>query len=140
MVTISMPAGGYAAPVVAYETTEESWRSDARRFANGGDFPLAVRSSYAGLLLTLNRLGWIEFDKTRTNWEYLQSVKRRNKTVARRMRPLTKVFDEKWYGKKDCSEEDYQRFREELDRVVREVDSDDDDGHRGGGSGRGGEA
>ena len=127
-VTISMPAGGYTAPVVAYETTEESWRSDARRFAGGGDYPLAVRSSYAGLLLTLNRLGWIEFDKTRTNWEYLQSVKRRNKTIARRMRPLTKVFDEKWYGKKDCTEEDYQTFRAELDRVVREVDRGDDDG------------
>lgn len=109
------------APLRAYETTEDTWRGDARRFAAGKEFDLAVRSSYAGLLLTLNSRGWIRFDKTRTNWEYTRAVRRKNRGLAERMEPLNQVFDEKWYGKKGCSEEEYREFRSELDRVVDDV-------------------
>lgn len=109
-------------PVVAYESTEESWRGDARRFASQGQYDYAVRSSYAGLLLSLNSKGWIEYDKTRTNWEYQREVKKKNKSIGTKLEPLTKVFDEKWYGRKDCDENDYQGFREELDGVLKELE------------------
>ncbi|MDF1662248.1 MAG: DUF4129 domain-containing protein [Planctomycetota bacterium] len=115
-------------PVVAYESTEESWRGDARRFASQGQFDYAVRSSYAGLLLSLNSKGWIEYDKTRTNWEYQREVKKKNKAMGKKLEPLTKVFDEKWYGRKDCQENDYQGFREELDGVLKDLEGRPENG------------
>lgn len=116
-------------PVVAYETTEDRWRTDARRFASSGQYDFAVRSSYAGLLLTLNSRGWIEFDRTRTNWEYQRDVKKKSRKLAEDMAPLTRVFDEKWYGKKDCNEDDYGEFRQGLDTLLTDLEAkrEDDD-------------
>jgi hypothetical protein len=115
-------------PVVAYESTEESWRGDARRFASTGQYDYAVRSAFAGLLLTLNGKGWIEFDKTRTNWEYQREVKKKRKNLGAKMAPLTEIFDEKWYGRKECDEGDYQGFRSELDSVIEELERDQNNG------------
>jgi hypothetical protein len=115
-----------AAPVVAYESTEDSWRGDARRFAGASHYDYAVRSSYAGLLLTLNGEGWIEYTKTRTNWDYQREVKKRRKELGSKMEPLTRTFDEKWYGKKDCNQEDYDNFRRDLDSVIQDLSAGED--------------
>jgi hypothetical protein len=91
---------------------------EASRAAGAGDFRSAVRLVYMGVLLRLDEQDLIRFDGTSTNWEYLARLKKTS-PVYELLRPVTVLFDVKWYGQEPAVRSDYERVLE----VYRAVES-----------------
>jgi hypothetical protein len=65
----------------------------------------------------MDRLGWIRFDRARTNGEYIRSLRARPDILAW-MRPLTNDFDLRWYGGESVEEQDYRRVMTAYERMA----------------------
>jgi hypothetical protein len=108
-------AGGAAAPgadgLSALSKPPEGWASEADRLASAGDFRLAVRALYLAVLSALHRRGAIDYDPTRSNWDYVRSFRG---AVSERpvLRELTLRFDYAWYGRTGIDSQSYERARE----------------------------
>jgi hypothetical protein len=93
------------------------WRR-ADELARSGDFLGAVRALYLSVLALLHQGGLIRYERTRTNGEYADQL-RRAPPLHRPFCRLTGLFEVKWYGERSCREEDYHSCRglaEELHR------------------------
>lgn len=94
---------------------ESQWRdadhalADAQSVAEQGDYRLALRYLYLSSLLSLHERGLITYDRTRTNLEYLQSVKHRPQ-LAETLGKIVEVFDRSWYGLRAPDYETYKQF------------------------------
>lgn len=106
MVTAAVPEQEdvYSGP----QTTAKAL-SEAARLAAAGDFRSALRLVYIAALLVLDERELIRFDRSGTNWEYLAALKSHPK-IQGALRPVTVVFDRKWYGHEPASESDYDAF------------------------------
>ncbi len=102
--------------ILAQEPT--SFLDEATRLAQGGDPRAALRALYVATLVTLDRARLIEFDPTRTNWQYLRGMPRGE--VRDAFAAFTRLFDHKWYGHEPTTMEDYERGRALADRVCAE--------------------
>ena len=105
-----------AAPAEAY--SEEAWRREARLLAQRGELRAAVRALYNGVLLSLQRAGLIKFEKGRTNWEHVRELRKRDRAMAGRLEPLTRMFDQVWYGKKPVEQPAFDTFLAESDAFL----------------------
>lgn len=80
----------------------------AARLAEAGDLRGAFRSAYLACISHLDGMRALRFERSRTNWEYLQELKSRGfYTPYDRLRPLTADFDRKIYGREKVSLQDY---------------------------------
>jgi hypothetical protein len=94
--------------------------AEADELARRGDFLAAVRVLYLSVLALLNQQGLIRYERTRTNGEYADQLRRRRELHGPFCR-LTGLFELKWYGERACRESDYQScrgFAEELRQGV----------------------
>lgn len=82
-------------------------KQKAENFAESGDFREAIRSLYQALLIILDRRGILEFEKSMTNWENLEKIKEKEEIFGP-FQQFTCFFDEKWYGQKSCTIEDFR--------------------------------
>ena len=96
----------------------DEWLRQAQQFAEVKDFRRAFRAVFLGILLQLDKAGAIEYNRSRTNGDYVRLLKTRGlKTVFEVFRPLVFEFDLRWYGNRATVEEDYRRCRREYDRI-----------------------
>jgi hypothetical protein len=73
------------------------WLEEADALARAGDFRLAWRALYLGLLSGLHGRGAIHYRRNRTNWTYVRDF-RGGEGERASFRDLTGLFDEVWYG------------------------------------------
>jgi hypothetical protein len=97
-------------PMSALSRPPEGWASLADQLAAQGQFREAIRHLYLALLSRLHRDGAIDYDPTRSNWEYLASFKGPSDQKPP-FRELTRRFDFVWYGNLDANEASYAVFR-----------------------------
>jgi hypothetical protein len=83
--------------------------ADAR--ARDGDYLGAVRTLYLAVLAMLHQARLIRYERTRTNGEYADQLRRRG-PLYRPFLGLTGLFEVKWYGERACQPQDYQTCRE----------------------------
>lgn len=110
-------APGEAPPLEASATenaldhTVDDWELFARQWLGRGDVRQAIRALYLATLVHLHRERRIEYNRAFTNWTYVRQFRgeAEQKSVLRR---LTQVFDEIWYGDRDCGEEQYRQFEQ----------------------------
>jgi hypothetical protein len=98
----------------------ELW-GQADELARRGDFLTAVRVLYLSVLALLNQAGLIRYEKTRTNGEYADHLRRKRAGLHGPFARLTGLFELKWYGERACGEADYRScrgFAEELRQGV----------------------
>ncbi len=91
--------------------TTQNLVAEAEQAAAVGRYRDAIRLLYRALLSQLDAEGLIDYDQTKTNWEYLNATR----SVAALYKPfakLTMLFDRKWYGLEQAGVSDYQRCRE----------------------------
>ena len=69
----------------------------AQGLSMGGDYRSAVRYLYLSALLSLEERGLLRPDRTKTNQEYLRSI-RGSPELVPPLRDLVEVFDRVWYG------------------------------------------
>jgi hypothetical protein len=80
----------------------------AKDLAAAGQLRRAYRAIFLAILLRLDKQGLIRFDRSRTNGEYLRSLRSRPE-IFTWMRPLTNEFDVRWYGERSVEEQDFRR-------------------------------
>lgn len=88
----------------------EVMEAQAEAAAARGDRRAAVRALYLALLGDLHAQGAIEYDRHRTNREYLRTMR----LIAGRADAFgsaVELFDRKWYGKEPCSPAELDLFR-----------------------------
>ena len=105
-----------AALVEARDT--DSLKALAEQKARLGDYRLALRFVYLALLVTLDTNGVLRFDRSKTNWEYLRSLRASGRAdVYDAMTPLTREFDRIWYGFANADASDYARALTQYDAL-----------------------
>jgi hypothetical protein len=88
---------------------------EAARLAAGGDARGALRALYLATLFALDRNRLIEYEPSRTNWQYLRSLPQGD--VRQAFAAFTRIFDHKWYGHEPATLDDYRACRRLADRI-----------------------
>jgi hypothetical protein len=88
----------------------------AEGLSNQGNYRLAVRYLYLSALLILNERGFLYYDRTRTNREYLRDLNSLPQ-IAVLLRSVIDVFDKVWYGFQPLDAETYQLYAEQVNQL-----------------------
>ncbi|MFT0751955.1 DUF4129 domain-containing protein [Synechococcus sp. RC10A2] len=103
------------------------WRELARRLADEGNWQLAARAYYLGILRLLHEAKLLDYDPALTNWEHLQRLRQPplaallpsptplpdpalREEAYQQLRPITLLFDSIWYGGMTPDEATYRQF------------------------------
>ncbi|MDX2008955.1 MAG: DUF4129 domain-containing protein [Myxococcaceae bacterium] len=97
-------------PMSALSKRPETWAGLADELAAKGQYREAIRHLYLALLSTLHRAGVIDYDPTKSNWDYLFAFKGGGAQKSA-FRELTRRFDFAWYGNLEVSDGAYATFR-----------------------------
>ncbi len=104
-------------PSSALAKPAESSAGLADELAAQGSFREAIRHLYLALLARLHRDGAIDYDPTRSNWDYLSTFK--GPSGARSaFRDLTSRFDFAWYGNLDVTGAAWSSFRRRAEPLL----------------------
>jgi len=103
-------------PAEAATSDPNEWLEAARRYAVAGDFRKAYRAVFISILVSLDRRGFVHYDKSRTNGEYIRSLRGKSEAFDY-FRPLARDFDARWYGHTTIYETDYATLLEAHERV-----------------------
>lgn len=99
-------------------TEPDIWLQQARKFAEAGDYRRAFRAIFLGALLMMDRAGAIQYERSRTNGDYLRGLRSKGMTaLIETFGPFVSEFDYRWYGDRPTGEADYQRGLQEYDRI-----------------------
>lgn len=113
-------AGGAVEPAAPGDLTLPgtqplSLLDEAARLAALGDARGALRALYLATLFALDRNRLIEYEPSRTNWQYLRSLPPGD--VRQAFAAFTRIFDHKWYGHEPATLDDYRACRQLADRI-----------------------
>jgi hypothetical protein len=87
----------------------------AAQLAALGDLRGALRLLYLATLFALDRAHLIEYEPSKTNWQYTRSLPQGELRQA--FGAFTAIFDRKWYGHELASLDDYEQCRRLADRI-----------------------
>lgn len=99
-------------------TEPDVWLLQADRFARDNDYRRAFRSVFVAILLHLDRMDVIRFERSRTNGDYVRAVRGKGLTALMEvLLPLTLEFEVRWYGRRHTTENDYRRCVDQYNRI-----------------------
>ncbi len=86
----------------------DSLRALAEEQRRQGEWRRAFRLIYLASLVSLDTHGTLRFDRSKTNWEYLRSLRAGGQgETYTSLLPFTREFDRIWYGGAQAGENDY---------------------------------
>jgi|GEM_PF-790385 len=85
-----------------------------------GNFRMAVRLYYLGLLKKLHELGMIDWKKDKTNRDYLSELFEKN-YLFDEVRKLTVAYEHVWYGQYTPNNESYQRLFSNFENLSEKI-------------------
>jgi len=117
---------------VASERSEDEWFALADRLEREGDFRLALRSVYLGLLAGLAQREWLTIRRDRTNRDYLNEFTRRWRRrpqaaleqrieIPEKLRGSLRQFDRVWYGSHVPTPEAVAAYRQDQRELLNHV-------------------
>jgi len=117
---------------VASERSEDEWFDLADRLEREGDFRLALRSAYLGLLAGLAQREWLTIRRDRTNRDYLNEFTRRWRRrpqaaleqrieIPEKLRGSLRQFDRVWYGSHVPTPEAVAAYRHDQRELLNHV-------------------
>ena len=89
-------------------------RKRAEEAAAGGDYRHAIRYRCLAVLLALDEVGMLAFDRTATDREYLF---RAPGGLQEELQPLLTRFEQVWYGDAPVTEGDWGEFTARAGRI-----------------------
>jgi hypothetical protein len=118
--------------VEASERSEDEWFALADRLEREGDFRLALRSVYLGLLAGLAQREWLTIRRDRTNRDYLNEFTRRWRRrpqaaleqrieIPEKLRGSLRQFDRVWYGSHVPTPEAVATYRQDQRELLNHV-------------------
>lgn len=94
-------------------TAATAWHK-AQLLGQASDYRNAVRYLYLSTLLRLDELGWLRYDRSRTNHEVVLGLmagrREGSAEIALALREVVDVFDAVWYGFHPISSADFERY------------------------------
>lgn len=90
---------------------------EAERLARSGDLRAAIRKGYIALLCELHDRKLVRLEQHKTNRDYLRAVQP-NHALYEEMKPMTRSFENHWYGLTPATENDWQDFRSRYKKAV----------------------
>ena len=91
----------------------------AESLASQGDYRSALRVLYRGILGRLVKLGVLDTDRHRTNWEVLRLLQSEGHAqIYQMLVPVTQLFDSAWYGVLPISAQEYNAARDATSRIM----------------------
>jgi hypothetical protein len=129
-----------ALPDDARSLGAREWRELARRLADEGNWQLAARAYYLGILRLLHEAKLLDYDPAHTNWEHLQRLRQPplaallpsptslpdpalREEAYQQLRPLTLLFDSIWYGGMTPDEATYRQFEAAFESLYGRLDA-----------------
>ncbi|MCS6859912.1 MAG: DUF4129 domain-containing protein [Abditibacteriales bacterium] len=109
--------GAAGAPEDATTRSPDEWRAVAVHWAHEGNFRDGLRALYLAMLSHLHRTRRIDYHRARTNWAYVRGFQGPPEERAV-FTELTYTFDEKWYGARTCTQDDFERFADGVKTLV----------------------
>lgn len=100
--------------VLPDETTAAELRLTAAEMARRGEWRAAIRRAYIALLYELDERGKLRLDRAKTNRDYLNEL-RHDPDHYRRVAARTEIFERVWYGERQATREDYERYMENAE-------------------------
>lgn len=110
-------------PMSALAKRPETWAGLADQLAEQGNYREAIRHLYLALLSRLHRRGFIDYDPTASNWDYLFAFKGPG-DAKQSFRELTRRFDFTWYGNFDATDVSYRGFRALVQPLLSQGDEE----------------
>ncbi len=98
---------------------EHDYRSLAQRAEKDGNYRLAYRYLFLGMLQNLELKKYIEWQKNKTNLDYIPEIQ--NDTIRKEYQQLAHYFDYIWYGKKPISELQYEESKKEFNTLNHQI-------------------
>lgn len=95
-------------------------RGRAAQYATAGDYRSAIRQLYLSTLLLLDERGFIRFDHTLTNREYLDAARDEPALVAALV-PVVDEFDRVWYGFERVTGDEFGDYQRRVQQVQDQV-------------------
>jgi hypothetical protein len=105
---------------IAANQSARSLMAEAEEIARGGDIRGAIRKGYMAFLCELHDRKAISLSREKTNRDLLRDVRKRT-GLFEGLKRLTGKFERHWYGYMRAEPADWERFREEYDRAIKEV-------------------
>jgi hypothetical protein len=96
---------------LAANESSASLFEQAEAMARDGNFRGAIRKGYISLLCELGDRRIVRLAQYKTNRDYLRDVSK-NQELHHRVKALTSIFEDHWYGLATASEEEWGAFRE----------------------------
>ena len=91
----------------------------AEKQAQAGDYRRAFRLIYLATLVALDTGGVLRFDRSKTNWEYLRALRAAGRgDIYSALTPMTREFDQVWYGLGGADAGRYARARAQYDALL----------------------
>ena len=96
--------------------TEQAALTQSEKAAESKNFREALRFLYLSAIFNLQERGFLTYDRSLTNLEYLRTLGA-HAELQQALGPAIRVFDDVWYGYKPCDAETLADYREMLKRV-----------------------
>ena len=106
---------------ITKETTPSTLLNKAGEFEAQGAYRMSIRYGYIGLLLLMHQKGLLYIEKSMTNTEIYESLKKKHYGRLKTFKRLMEVFNYTWYGQNEYSVEDYTRYKENEAMLWNEV-------------------
>src|SRR5690625_491519 len=89
---------------------------EAKRQEREENYSLATRHQFLALLLYFHERKWLEAHVWKTNWDYVNELKREDKQKAEAFYELARIFDEAFYGKRMIKHEEYLSYEKKVQK------------------------
>jgi hypothetical protein len=102
----------------APSTTQDALQA-AHTNASQRDYRLALRHLHTAALIHLDRLGFLTYEATSTDWEHLRALRAQgHEALHTELLPITELVQRKWYGLEAASAEDFQIAQRILQPIL----------------------
>ncbi|PWU67989.1 MULTISPECIES: DUF4129 domain-containing protein [Gracilibacillus] len=100
------------------EWSYEKHLREAEKQANEGQFRIATRHHFLALLLILRERNLLEVKRWKTNWEYYDELRKKDKDLANNFYQAALFFEQATYGERKVEENDYQTYYTTINELI----------------------
>jgi hypothetical protein len=96
----------------------EPMKIEAYEWSQKGDYRQAIRCLFLSLLLYLDKIGLLTYDQGKTNGQYLSEAHKGMANEAENFASLILLFERKWYGMEESSEQDFHQYEQAFASLI----------------------
>ncbi|WP_134684463.1 DUF4129 domain-containing protein [Brevibacillus migulae] len=92
----------------------------AKQQGESGNWNEGIRFAFLALLFYLQEREWVQVEKWKTNWEYQDELRERNREWVPFFRMQAQHFERVWYGRREADEASFLLYLRETETKLRE--------------------